>query len=486
MSSIEQLAGRRILLLNWRDQSNPQAGGAEAYTEEIAQRFVRASASVTLFTSKFPGAAPDETTNGYRVIRRGGRFGIYLAAARYLRRHANDFDAVVDFQNGIPFFAPLSVPAKMPVICVVHHVHQRQFDMYFRWPMNQVGRLLEGRVSRRVYKKIPFVAVSPSTRAEIRRELRFRNPIYIVPNGMDIPQRGSVPRSPQPTIAVVTRLVPHKQLHHLVEAVPDLLAQWPELRVHIAGSGPASEPLQVQVRQLGLEKVVTLPGRVSEETKRQLLAQAWLTVAPSMAEGWGLTVMEASAEGTPAVAYDVPGLRDSVRHGITGWLVQPAESLATALNSALRELSDPERQRAIEQQAMRWAANFSWDSSADRLASVLVTEMRRRELRMAERRQAIDLATIALWPPEAGQDLEPKLRKTLRATDIITSDESGVGALLIGCDEVSALTALERAAIPAPTLRLATSRRVLSGNLDRDPEGETVSVFTSTAFRSEV
>ncbi len=469
MSAIEQLAGQKILLLNWRDRSNPQSGGAESYTEEIAQRFVRAGASVTLFTSQHQGAPASETLNGYKVVRQGGRFGIYFAAARYLRRHANDFDAVVDFQNGIPFFAPLWVPAKMPVICVVHHVHQRQFDMYFHWPMNQVGRLLEGRVSRRVYKNLPFVAVSPSTRAEMRGELRLRNPIYIVPNGMDILEPSGTPRSPRPTVAVVTRLVPHKQLHHLVEAVPDLLVNWPDLRVTIAGSGPAGEGLEAQARQLGLEKVVTFPGRVSEETKHQLLAEAWLTVAPSMAEGWGLTVMEASAVGTPAVAYDVPGLRDSVRHGITGWLVQPGESLATTLNGAIAELSDPQRQRAIGAQAMRWAANFSWDSSADRLASVLVSEMRHRELRVPERRQAIDLATIASWAPDASGDLERTLRKTLRATDIIATDERGISALLIGCDELGALKALMRGDIPAHAVRLATSRSVLSGNLSKDP-----------------
>lgn len=469
MSAIEQLAGRRILLLNWRDLSNPQAGGAESYTEEIAQRMVHAGASITLFTSKFRNAAPSEMLNGYKVIRQGGQFGIYLAAARYLRRHANEFDAVVDFQNGIPFFAPLWVRKEMPVVCVVHHVHQRQFDMYFRWPMNQVGRQLEARASRHVYKKRPFVAVSPSTRAEMRKQLRFRNPIYIVPNGMDLPRPSTVPRSPQPTIAVVTRLVPHKQLHHLVGAVPDLLANWPDLRVHIAGTGPARDALQAQVKRLAIDDVVTLPGRVSEDTKRRLLAEAWLTVAPSMAEGWGLTVMEASAAGTPAVAYDVPGLRDSVRHGITGWLVQPGESLATALKGAISELSNPQRQRAVGEQAMQWAANFSWDSSAERLASVLVTEMRRRELRVAERREAIDLATIASWPPDADTDLEQMLWKTLRATDIITSDERGVSALLLGCDEVGALTALKRAAVPAPTLRLATSRRVLSGDLRKDP-----------------
>jgi glycosyltransferase involved in cell wall biosynthesis len=465
MSALEQFSGRRILFLNWRDKSNPAAGGAESYTEEIARRFVRAGASITLFTSAFDDAPPYDWSNDYLVIRKGSRFGVYIAAARHLKRYASTYDAVVDFQNGIPFFAPLWAPKAMPVVCVIHHVHQRQFDMYFRWPMNHVGRLLEGRVSRRVYGDRPMVAVSPSTRAEMRRELRLRGPVHIVPNGVDAPQPSSAVRSPSPSIALVTRLVPHKQIDHLVAVVPELLRRWPDLQVNIAGTGTGHQALVEQVRQLGLEKAVTLPGRVSEQTKSDLLSQAWLTVAPSMAEGWGLTVIEANAVGTPAVAYDVPGLRDSVRHGVTGWLVRPGESLATALGNALDELSDPHRQRAFADQARAWAHSFSWDSSAERLANVLLAEMKHQELGGPGRRQAIDLATVASWPPEVSEEVVPILRKELRVTDIISSDNEGTKALLIGCDEVGAAKALLRVPIPPTTLRLATTARVLSGKV---------------------
>ncbi len=163
MRGLEQIAGHRLLFLNWRDLGNPEAGGAEAYTEEIARRLAAAGAEVTLFTGKYPGAAPFDWAHEYLVAREGGRYGVYLAAARYLRKHARYYDAVVDFQNGIPFFAPLWVPAGTVVVCAVRHVHQSQFDMYFRWSMNRVGRLLEGTVSAMVYKRTPFVAVSPST-----------------------------------------------------------------------------------------------------------------------------------------------------------------------------------------------------------------------------------------------------------------------------------------------------------------------------------
>ena len=464
MTVIQQLAGHRILFLNWRDQSNPAAGGAESYTEQIATRFAQAGAQVTLFTSTYPGASRYDWDRGYLIIREGSRFGVYLAAGRHLRRYAEQYDAVVDFQNGIPFFAPLWLPAKVPIVCVVHHVHQGQFDMYFPWPLNRIGRLLEGRISRKVYDKRPLVAVSPSTRAEMRRELNLRNIVHIVPNGIDIPQhQPSSPRSPRPMIAVVTRLVPHKQLHHLVEAIPHSLGRWPDLRVEIAGSGLAQDALRGRVHQLDLDNTVTLPGKVSEETKRELLRQAWLTVAPSLAEGWGLTVIEANSLGTPAVAYNVPGLRDSIRHAATGWLVQPGETLATTLTEALHELGNPTSQQRMAEQARAWAAKFSWDSSAERLASVLLSEIKHRRLGCPGRRQAIDLATVASWRSDDSGELARHLRQTLRITDIISTDDTGIKVLLVGCDEVGAAKALRRAHVPPPTLCLATTASVLSG-----------------------
>jgi glycosyltransferase involved in cell wall biosynthesis len=462
ISALSQLAGCRILFLNWRDKSNPAAGGAESYTEQIAQRFVRAGAAVTLVTSAYKGADPYDWANGYLVIRKGGQFGVYAAAAKHLRHYAAHYDAVVDFQNGIPFFAPLWGPATLPVVCVIHHVHQRQFDMYFRWPMNLVGRFLEGRASRLVYQGRPMIAVSPSTRAEMRRELRFRGHVHIVPNGTDPPRAAQGRKTDWPSIAVVTRLVPHKQMDHLIAALPELLLNWPELRVTVAGAGEAREELIAQVDRLGLRDVVELPGRVPEQAKADLLGTAWLTVAPSAAEGWGLTIMEANAMGTPAVAYDVPGLRDSVRHGLTGWLVPRGESLAGAVGDALHELSDPGRRAQIGTAAQSWARAFTWDASADRLAGVVLAEIKYRKLGEHDRRQAVDLAIVASWPPGVAEEITPVLRAGLRATDTVISDADGVRALLAGCDEVGAIKALARLSVPLPELQLATRAGVLA------------------------
>jgi glycosyltransferase involved in cell wall biosynthesis len=464
MSALERLAGRRVLFLNWRDLANPAAGGAEAYSEQIARRFAGAGCHLTILTSEYENAPPYDWANGYLVARNGGRFGVYLAAAWHLRHYGKSYDAVVDFQNGIPFFAPLWAPAQLPVVCVVHHVHQAQFDLYFRWPLNRLGRLLEGRVSRWVYRGRPFVAVSPSTRAEMRQQLAVRGPISIVPNGIDPGPPADREASPGPGIAVVTRLVPHKQLHLLVDAVPELLRRWPDLRVVIAGDGPEREALLTRAHRLGVHRAVSLPGHVSDHAKRDLLSRAWLTVAPSVAEGWGLTVLEANAMGTPALAYDVPGLRDSVRHKVTGWLIPAGQALAGPLISALGELADPGTRCRMAGQARQWARRFSWDATAERIARVLVSEAARIHQGSPSRRAPIDLATIAFWAPSRpNDDLARSLRKTLRVTDIVSNGPAGLHVLLTGCDEFGAVKALRRVPVQPDRLRLATGAQLLCG-----------------------
>jgi glycosyltransferase involved in cell wall biosynthesis len=463
MSGLERLVGRRILFLNWRDVTNPAAGGAETYAEEIAGRFARAGAKVTLFTSRYQGARRHDWDNGYLVIRGGGRFGVYFAAWRHLKQCRLDYDAIVDCQNGIPFFSPIWAAKRTAVICVVHHVHQKQFDLYFRWPANRLARLLERRISRRVYRGRPLVAVSPSTRAGMYRELGFREQVHIVPNGIEWPPASSAPRSPTPFIAVVTRLVPHKRLNLLVEAIPELLPRWPDLRVEIAGAGPALSSLRARISALGLEAVVSLPGRISEQQKSDVLSMAWVTVAPSLGEGWGLTVIEANASGTPAVAFDVPGLRDSVRDGRTGWLVPAGEGLADGLSKALAALSVPDYRKEMARQCRQWAGRFSWEASASRLAEVLLSEIGRRQLGIQSRRSPVPLAAIASWPPTVAAETEELLRKALRLTDVIVRSGEGLTVMLHGCDELGAASALRRASAEPAQLRLATTTEVLCG-----------------------
>ncbi|MGW0121213.1 glycosyltransferase family 4 protein [Streptomyces sp. NPDC003327] len=465
MTALDRLARTDLAFLNWRDPAHPDAGGAEAYCWEIARRFVAAGARVTLLSSRCPGAPAREFREGIRIVRGGGTFGVYAAAGAHLLRNRHAYDAVVDFQNGIPFFSPLFTPRWTADVCVIHHVHQHQFDVRFRWPMNAVGRALEKQVSRLVYRGRPVVVVSPSTREGTRRELGFGNPIHIVPNGSPY-EPAAEPlgeRSATPAVTVVSRLVPQKRVDLILRALPALLRRLPDLRVDLCGDGPEAGPLRKLAADLGVAPAVVFHGHVPEERKRELFHHAWLTVVPSVAEGWGLTVIEANSVGTPALAFDVPGLRDAIQPGVNGRLLGPDEDLATGIADALAELATPAVRRAAGARCRAWAAAFSWDDSAERLAQVILEDLQRIHRHRRSRRRACDLSVLTRFASSDPDGTERAVRTSLRETDAWSRDGDTFQVLLHGCDEVRALTALARLDVRDAEITLASAQDVLVG-----------------------
>lgn len=460
MVDLQRLDGLRLVLCNWRDRQHPRAGGAEVYCEEIATRFAAAGAHVTLLTARSPGAPAEELRSGVHVMRRGGSLGVYAWAAAWLRRNRAAYDAVIDFQNGIPFFAPLAVGRRVPVVCVIHHVHQDQFDLYLPGPASRLARFLEGPVSRTLYGRRAIAAVSPSTRAAVRRRLRLRGPIYVVPNGITEPVVAGH-RSRTPRIVCISRLVAHKRVDRLIDAVAALRERWPGLELDVAGAGPEREALEALAARRGVADVVRFHGFVSEEDKARLLGSAWLTVNPSMAEGWGLTVIEANAAGVPAVAYDVPGLADSIVPGTTGWLAPTDEDLSHTIGRALHRLADRPTAEEVSWRCRTWASHFQWDDTARRMAAVVLSECGRAESTGGETRRSTKDLTVVAEFDQAGDDVVARLG-ALRGTDSVHVLVDGIRAVLSGCDETEAAAVLDRLRIgEVPRLRLAAPADLL-------------------------
>ncbi|MEV0996944.1 glycosyltransferase family 4 protein [Nonomuraea sp. NPDC050202] len=355
----------KIAVVNWRDPWHPQAGGAETFAWELARRFARAGHQVCFVTARAPGQRRHDSAEGVRFVRMGGVFSVYPLVLGWLLLRRGRFDAVLDCQNGIPFFTPWVVRRRTRVLCVVHHVHDRQFGVHMPGWLAAFGRFLEGPVSRWSYRRHASVAVSPSTVRAMRERLGWRGPVHIVPNGVSIAQPVSIEKSPVPRLVCLGRLVAHKRVHLLLDAVAELRERRPDLVVDIVGRGPEEAALRAR-----LPEGVILHGYLPEEDKARLVAQAWLHVSASQGEGWGLSVLEAAALGVPTVAFEVDGLRDAVRPGETGWLLPEGPdggaSLAKGIASALDELDHTYTVKCRE-----WAARFSWDRSAERLIALM-------------------------------------------------------------------------------------------------------------------
>lgn len=454
------LAGKSVLVLNWRDIRHSQAGGAEQYMHQISRRWVEAGAQVTWYTGRDHGQSAEDTIDGIRILRSGGTLAVYAHAALRLLRTRGHFDAIVDCQNGIPFFSPLFVQGGPPIVQVVHHVHQEQFSTRFSPPLAALGRFLESTGAKAAYGQRAIAAVSPSTRMELRK-LGFSGPIHVVPNGsIDLPTVAG-DKAADPTIAVVSRLVPHKRLELLLGQVAAAARDIPTLKLDIVGDGPERPRLQQLATDLGLDHMVTFHGYLPNQERDRLLGRAWLTASTSASEGWGCSVIEAAAWGVPCLALRVPGIRDSVVDGRTGWLVDTPKEFGAALLVALDTMADQSAARTITAQCRDWAQCFTWDRSSALLAGVVMEEVLRQ--RSPGLRPASDMSTLARFRMPDGVDL----RTILGPTDEVRDNGAGeVTVLLKGRDEFEAFAVLQRIGVTAPELRAAGRNVLVAGPRD--------------------
>jgi glycosyltransferase involved in cell wall biosynthesis len=296
---------------------------------------------------------------------------VYPLALVWLLAHRRSFDAVLDCQNGIPFFTPAVLPRRVPVLCVVHHVHTAQFGVHFPPWLAWAGRMLEGPAARLAYRHHACVAVSPSTISAMRERLRWRGDIYLIPNGVPVPAPAAPSRR---SLVMVGRLVAHKRAERILPIAERLRRGG--LAIDVVGRGPGAKPLAAGITARGLSGTIQLHGFLPEADKQAVVSGALLHLSTSQGEGWGLCVLEAAAAGVPTVAYDVDGLRDAVRDGETGWLVGDGELIEDVTERAVTELADPAHRAAVAAACRAWAAQFSWDGSAARMAELISASVR--------------------------------------------------------------------------------------------------------------
>jgi glycosyltransferase involved in cell wall biosynthesis len=365
---------KRILVLNWRDTKHRYAGGAEVYVHEMAKTWVREGHHVTLFSGNDGMSLRHEVIDGVRIIRRGGFYLVYMwAFLYYIFRLGRHYDVVVDCENGIPFFTPLYV--RRPIVCLMHHVHQDVFFRSLPKPLAWFASFLEKNLMPLVYSNVSFVTVSESSREEMQ-ELGLGNAgITVVHPGVDMEEFSRVltPKALYPTILYLGRLKAYKSVNILIQAFRIVLSERPEARLVIVGDGEEREHLKQLTRELRFsEEQVKFVGHVGHEEKIKRLQEAWMLVNPSFMEGWGIVAIEANAAGTPVIASNVPGLRDSVRHEGTGYLVEYGDVKGFA-ERILLIIRDKELREGLATNAQVWAGNFDWKRMSKDFLAVLNT-----------------------------------------------------------------------------------------------------------------
>lgn len=354
-----------ILLVNWQDIRNPQAGGAEIHLFEIFSRLAASGHRVRLVCSGFEGAPSREVVDGIEVQRVGNRHSFAVRGRGAVRRalRAEVPDVVVDDINKLPLCTPLLTDR--PVYALVPHLFGTTAFKEVAWPMAAMVWAAEQLIPS-VYRRAWFHAISDSTREDLVARGVPRTRIAVVYPGVDTvrysPDR-SIGRSDPARFVYLGRIKRYKGVEYVIKALAIARRSRPDLTLDIAGDGDDRPRLERLASTIGVAGAVRFPGFVDEVTKLSLLRRAVANVFPSPKEGWGITVMEAAACGTPSIASDSPGLRDSVRNGHTGLLVPHGDSAVLAA-AMIRLADDADLVNSLGAAARSHAEKLTWDAAA--------------------------------------------------------------------------------------------------------------------------
>lgn len=362
-----------ILLVNWQDRLNPQAGGAEVHLFEIFTRLVARGHRVRLVCSGWKGGATSEIVGGIEVHRSGDRTSFTLVGRGAVRRalQAEAPDILVEDINKLPLF--LSGFTSAPLYVIIPHLFGDTVFHEASIPAASLVWLAERPIPR-AYRRAQFHAISESTRDDLVQRGVPAGRVRVIHPGVDaiLHRPDPAARTPTPSFLYLGRLKRYKGVETAIRALGLARATRPDLILDIAGSGDDRSRLESIVRELGLLEAVRFHGFVAEVEKLRLLQSTWANIFPSPKEGWGITIIEAAASGTPSLASDSPGLRDSVRPGETGYLVPHGD--AAALAARMLELAGaPELVARLGAQGRRFAETLTWESAAEQTEAHLLS-----------------------------------------------------------------------------------------------------------------
>jgi glycosyltransferase involved in cell wall biosynthesis len=370
-----------VHMLAWRDLDDDEAGGSEVHAHSIAAIWAQSGLQVTMRTSFAVGQPTSAVRDGYTVSRKAGRYGVFpRSALAEVTGRLGPCDALVEIWNGMPFMSPLWW--RKPRVIWLHHVHGPMWGMTLPGPVAKAGVLLEERIAPKFYRHQPIVTLSPSSYDELVGELGFDpERVSVIPPGLNPFFTPGGERSATPLAVAVGRLVPVKDFPRLVRVMAGVRERVPEAQLVIVGEGYERDTILDTVDAVGGRDWVRLAGRVTDEELRELYRSAWLATSVSVREGWGMTLTEAAACGTPTVATDISGHADAVARDRSGLLRSTDEELVEAITQVM---TDDELRTRLQAGALARADELTWERTAQANFEVLAADALRRQGRHAE------------------------------------------------------------------------------------------------------
>ena len=365
-----------ILILNWKDINHPQVGGAEIIVYEIAKRMIRDGHKITWFTRSFNGAKPKEIIDGINIIRRGNLFSVYFHAPFYYFCLKKKPDIVIDMSNTIYWQTPIWV-RKTKRIAYLNQLAKEVFDYEYTPIIAFFGKLVE-RLQYLTYRGTPFACYSESTKKDlISYGIPDKN-IQLFFLGLDHSRYKQRIKSKTPLFLCVSRLVKMKRTDLVIRAFDIVRKTHPEAKLCIMGYGYERDRLEKLRDDLKLHNNVFFQDedilyfeKDVKDKKVKMMQESWALIFPSVKEGWGMTVTECAACGTPSIVTDVTGLRDSVVKDKTGILLSKKPDPQEIATAIIKLIEDDKLRKELSKNCKEWAKKFTWEKSYEGFMEIL-------------------------------------------------------------------------------------------------------------------
>ncbi len=338
------------------------------HLREVFTRIAKRGVEVHVLSCGFKGARSYEVLEGVRIHRVGSRPVFNFFVPKKVRELEGEYryDLLIEDLNKLPFYTMFysRTPKKLALL---HHLFGRTIYEETN-PLAATYVFLQERLIPVLYREWPFVVVSESTKEELVRGGVPEGNVRVVYNGIDVDRFKPTPKYVQPTVLYLNRFRRYKRPDLAVRIFAEVRRRMPEARMLMAGKGPYLERVKRMAERMRVP--VDFLGFVSEEVKAEVMAKAWVLLNTSSKEGWGLVNMEAFASGTPVVGFRVPGMRDSVRDGYNGYLVDYGD-VEGAAERVLRILRDGALRDRLSRNARKFAESFTWDRAAEDTLKVM-------------------------------------------------------------------------------------------------------------------
>ena len=367
----------KFLWLSWKDISHPLAGGAEVVLHELSKRMVQEGHEVTILTARYKGSKMFDTIDGIDIIRVGSNRYIHSFAALwyYIRNLRNKYDVVIEAVNTAPYFSFLGKDSAKRLL-FYHQLAREIWYLEAPFPVSMVGYYVLEPIATFVLgkSKTDAITISESTKRDLMRFGFSEQRIHIISEGSVLAPAAeidSIQKYNAPTLLSLGAMREMKQTLEQLKAFEQAKEQMPELRMKIAGdySSDYGKKVLSYIEKSAYRDDIEVLGRITHKQKMELMQRCHVIGVTSIKEGWGLIVTEANSQGTPAVVYDVDGLRDSVRHGKTGIVTSPdPQALADGIVSLVR---DQKQYNKMRHAGWQWSKAITFEQSLSDLNRVL-------------------------------------------------------------------------------------------------------------------